>query len=306
MPAPLKGIVINGVEIEDTFAEAFPMVATRIVITAINYKWAQHAAGIMAGFATSVIGCHVEAGVERKMKPSETPDGRAGFSLLLFATSSKALTDQLTRRVAQCVLTCPTTAVFSAIEGDGEIPLGKYVRYFGDGHQISKVVGGKRYWRIPVMDGEFLCEENTSRVGAIGGGNFLVLAKSLNQALQACEAAVDAISSLPNLILPFPGGGVRSGSKVGSRYPQLGASTHEQYCPSLKGLVETRLRDDTAAAMEVVIDGLTAQDIIDAMRTGINAVCELGLPQGITTISAGHYDGKLGPYHFHLWEIMGA
>ena len=261
----------------------------------------------MVGFATSVIGCNVEAAVERKVKPSETPDGRPGFSLLLFAMSNKHLADQLTRRVAQCVLTCPTTSVFAGIqEGTTNLPLGKYIRYFGDGYQISKVIGDKRYWRIPVMDGEFLCEESTPQVEAIGGGNFLILAKSQTQALQACEAAIDAIASLPNLILPFPGGGVRSGSKVGSRYPWLSASTHEIYCPTLKGFVDTHLRTDTVATMEVVIDGISVQDIINAMRTGISAVCELGLSQGITTISAGNYGGKLGPYHFHLWEIMGA
>lgn len=283
------------------------MVATRIIITAMNYKWAKNAANTMVGFATSVIGCDVEAGIERKMKPSETPDGRTGFSVLLFAISTKALSEQLTKRVAQCVLTCPTSAVFAGVEGgEKDLPLGKYIRYFGDGYQISKVIGDKRYWRIPVMDGEFLCEESTSSVNAIGGGNFLIMAKSMTQALQACEAAIDAISSLPNLIMPFPGGGVRSGSKVGSRYSWLSASTHESYCPTLKGLVPTNLRDDTTATMEVVIDGLSVQDIINAMRIGISAVCELGLAQGITTITAGHYDGRLGPYHFHLWEIMGA
>lgn len=307
MSVPLKGIVINGVEIENTFAEAFPMVATRIIITAMSYKWAKHAANTMTGFATSVIGCGVEAGIERKMKPSETPDRRAGFSVLLFAVSSKDLSDQLTRRVAQCVLTCPTSSVFAGIDnGEKLLPVGKYVRYFGDGYQISKVIGDKRYWRIPVMDGEFLCEESTPQVDAVGGGNFLIMAQSMTQALQACEAAIDAISSLPNLITPFPGGGVRSGSKVGSRYSWLSASTHEAYCPALKGMVSTRLRDDTTSTMEIVIDGLSVQDIIDAMRAGISAVCDLGLPQGITTVTAGHYGGRLGPYHFHLWEIMGA
>lgn len=307
MSVPLKGIVINGVEIKDTFAEAFPMVATRIIITAVNYKWAKNAANTMVGFATSVIGCDVEAGIERKMKPSETPDGRTGFSILLFAMSQKALSNQLTKRVAQCVLTCPTSAVFAGIvDKKKDLPLGKYIRYFGDGYQISKVIGNTRYWRIPVMDGEFLCEESTSSASAIGGGNFLIMANSMTQALHACEAAIDAISSLPNLIMPFPGGGVRSGSKVGSRYKWLSASTHEAYCPTLKGLVPTSLRDDTAATMEIVIDGLSVQDIINAMRIGIGAVCELGLSQGITTITAGHYGGRLGPYHFHLWEIMGA
>ena len=306
MSNPIEGITINGVEIENTYAEAFGMRATRIVITAINYKWAHYAASTMTGFATSVIGCNVEAGIERRWQSSETPDSRPGYSVLLFATSTKILSEQLTRRVAQCVLTCPTSAVFAGMEGEDKIPLGRYVRYFGDGYQSSKVIGEKRYWRIPVMDGEFICEDDTAITSAIGGGNFLIFARSSSQALQACEAAIDSISELPNLVLPFPGGGVRSGSKVGSRYKFLNASTSEQYCPTLKGMVDSKLRPDTGAVMEIVIDALSVQDIIDAMRVGITAVCELGLSEGITTITAGNYGGNLGQYQFHLWEIIGA
>ena len=305
MSVPLEGININGIKVEDTFAEAFPMVATRIVVTALNYKWAKHAVDAVVGFATSVIGCGVEAGIEKKLKPSSTPDNRPGYSLMLFAMSGKDLEEQLTKRVAQCVLTCPTSAVFSGIDGPNNLPLGKYIRYFGDGYQISKVIDGKRYWRIPVMDGEFLCQESTSQVDAIGGGNFLIMAKSQEQALQACEVAVEAISSLSDVILPFPGGGVRSGSKVGSRYSWLSASTHEVYCPTLKHIVNSKLNEDTVATMEVVIDGLCFQSITNAMRAGINAVCQLGSEKGIVGITAGNYGGKLGPYHFHLWEIMG-
>lgn len=305
MSNPIEGITINGVEIENTYAEAFAMKATRIIVTAINYKWAHYAAGTMVGFATSVIGCNVEAGIERRCKPSETPDSRPGYAVLLFAVSSRALSEQLTRRVAQCVLTCPTSAAFAGMDGEHRIPLGRYIRYFGDGYQSSKVIGEKRYWRVPVMDGEFICEDDTGVEPAIGGGNFLIFARSSSQALQACEAAIDSISELPNLVLPFPGGGVRSGSKVGSRYKFLSASTNEQYCPTLKGMVDSKLHPDTGAVMEIVIDGLNVQDIIDAMRVGITAVCELGLSEGITAITAGNYGGNLGQYQFHLWEIIG-
>ncbi|MBA2491085.1 MAG: formylmethanofuran--tetrahydromethanopterin N-formyltransferase [Gammaproteobacteria bacterium] len=298
-------MIINGVEIEDTFAEAFDMRATRIIITAINFKWARHAAVTMTGFATSVIGCGVEAGIERVLHGDETPDGRPGMAVLLFATSTKTLAKQLETRVGQCVLTCPTTAVFAGLEGDEKIPLGKNVRYFGDGFQISKMVGGKRFWRVPVMDGEFLCEEETARTTAVGGGNFLVLARTMSQALLASEAAIDAIYRLPHVIMPFPGGGVRSGSKVGSKYKGLMASTNDPYCPTLKGLAGSRLGADIGAAMEIVIDGLTADDVRHAMRTGIHAVCALGSSEGILQITASNFGGKLGAHHLHLSEIMG-
>jgi formylmethanofuran--tetrahydromethanopterin N-formyltransferase len=297
-------MIINEVEIEDTFAEAFDMRATRVIITAINFKWARHAAITMTGFATSVIGCGVEAGIERVLHGDETPDGRPGVAVLLFATSTKMLAQQLQTRIGQCVLTCPTTAVFAGIESDEQIPLGKNVRYFGDGFQIAKIIGGKRFWRIPVMDGEFLCEETTGRTTAVGGGNFLVLAKTMSQALLASEAAIDAIYHLPNCIMPFPGGGVRSGSKVGSKYKGLVASTNDGYCPTLKGLKGSCLTPDVGSAMEIVIDGLTEADVRRAMRTGIQAICALGTAEGIVRITASNFGGKLGRHHFHLEEII--
>ena len=295
---------INGVQIDDTFAEAFNMRGTRIIITALNLKWAYHAANAMTGFATSVIGCGVEAGIERELATDETPDGRVGVSILMFAMGSKVLMQQLETRMGQCILTCPTAAAFSGIESEDMINLGKHLRYFGDGYQTSKLIGGKRYWRIPVMDGEFLTEETTGMVRAIGGGNFLVLATSQNKALEACEAAIEAMKRVPNVIMPFPGGVVRSGSKVGSKYAKMFASTNDAFCPTLKGLVKTELSDDIESVLEIVIDGLRFDDIAQAMKVGIEAACSLGVAGGIKRISAGNYGGKLGPHHFKLHEIL--
>jgi len=297
-------MIINGVTIDETFAEAFGMKATRAIITAQNEKWAMISAQAMTGFATSVIACGCEAGIERVLDPSETPDGRPGVSILIFAMGGKGLAKQLETRAGQCVLTSPTSALFAGIDEGVQIPLGKNLRYFGDGFQIAKKIAGKRYWRVPVMDGEFLTEATTGRVEAVGGGNFLVLAKSQPQALAACEAAIEEMRKLPNVIMPFPGGVVRSGSKVGSKYPALGASTNDAFCPTLKGMTKTELPDDCESVMEIVIDGLTKEDIDKAMRVGIQAVCDLGVEMGIQRISAGNYGGKLGPFHFHLQEIM--
>lgn len=301
---------INGVKIDDTFAEAFNMRATRVIITAINPTWALHAARAMTGFATSVIGCGVEAGIERELSADETPDGRPGISILLFAMGSKVLMQQLEIRMGQCILTCPTAAAFAGIESEDMISLGKHLRYFGDGYQISKVIPDKngkpkRYWRIPIMEGEFLTEETTGMVRAIGGGNFLVLGKSQAQVLAACEAAIEAMKQVPNVIMPFPGGIVRSGSKVGSKYPKMFASTNDAFCPTLKGLVKSELDDETQCVMEIVVNGLTFDDIRTAMKAGLEAACSLGSRAGISRISAGNYGGKLGPHHFKLHEILG-
>lgn len=295
---------LNGVTIDDTFAEAFGMKATRVIITADSADWARRAALSATGFATSVIACGCEADIERELPPHETPDGRPGVSILLFSVSSKELAKQLERRIGQCVLTCPTTAAFAGISDGEPLPLGKNLRYFGDGFQHSKLIGGRRYWRVPVMDGEFLCEETTGMVKAVGGGNFLILASSRAAALQAAEAATAAVRQVANVIMPFPGGVVRSGSKVGSKYKALPASTNDAFCPTLRGLTRTALTPDIEAVLEIVVDGLTEDDVRAAMRAGITAVCQLGAASGVKRISAGNYGGKLGQFHFHLRQIM--
>lgn len=295
---------INGVEIEDTFAEAFPMTATRLIVTAADRFWALRAAESMTGFATSVIACGCEAGVERELAPERTPDGRPGIAVLLFSVSGKELEKQVVRRVGQCVLTCPSTSIFAGMDGDKRIALGSHLRYFGDGFQISKVLAGKRYWRIPVMDGEFVAEESTARTSAVGGGNFLVLSQSLHGALKACEAAMDAMRQIPNVIMPFPGGVARSGSKVGSKYKGLSASTNDAFCPTLRQVTKTLLPPGVGAALEVVIDGLSEGDIARAMRVGILAACESGRRHGVLRITGGNYGGKLGQFHFHLHQVL--
>ena len=280
------------------------MKATRLIITAHNATWAQHSAAAVTGFATSVIACGCEASIERTLKPSETPDGRPGVSVLLFAMSNKELTKQLQNRVGQCVLTSPTSACFAGIETGDPLPLGKTLRFFGDGYQISKKFGGKRYWRVPVMDGEFLCEDVTRVTKGVGGGNFLILAEDQPAALEASERAIRAMRKVPDVIMPFPGGVVRSGSKVGSRYKTLPASTNHRYCPTLKGVVDSALPGEVGAVLEIVIDGLTAPAIDKATRVGIRAACTLGRKRGIVAISAGNYGGNLGPFHFKLREIL--
>lgn len=295
----------NGVQIDDSFAEAFPMKATRILITAHNATWARHAAQSATGLATSVIGCGCEAGIERELAPTETPDGRPGLSVLLFAMSGKELAKQVERRVGQCVLTCPTTAVYAGIAEGEAIALGKNLRFFGDGWQISKVIDGVRYWRVPVMDGEFVAQETTGVVKGVGGGNLLFLCTGTDSALAVAEAAVSAMQELPNVILPFPGGVVRSGSKVGSKYAALSASTNDAFCPGLVGLTrKSELTPETRCVMEIVIDGLSEADVGAAMREGMRAGIAIGRAGGLLRISAGNYGGKLGPFHFHLHRLL--
>jgi formylmethanofuran--tetrahydromethanopterin N-formyltransferase len=218
--------------------------------------------------------------------------------------SAKDLQKKLRDRVGQCVLTCAGTACFAGIRDGAPLKLGGALRYFGDGHQISKRLGERRYWRIPVMDGEFVCDDTVGTTKAVGGGNILILGASRPAALAAAEAAVAAMRAVPEVILPFPGGIVRSGSKVGSKYKGLIASTNDAYCPTLKGQTKTALSSEVAAVLEIVIDGLTADAVRAATRAGIAAACARGAVNGVLRISAGNYGGKLGKFHFHLREVM--
>ena len=131
----------------------------------------------MTGFATSVIGCGCEAAIESVRSPQQTPDGRPGVRVLMFAVSTAELQKQLQNRVGQCVLTSPGSACYAGIDaGDDKLKLGDAIRFFGDGWQIAKRLGARRYWRVPVMDGEFVCESTTYLTKkAVGGGNLIIM-----------------------------------------------------------------------------------------------------------------------------------
>lgn len=296
---------VNGVSIDDTFAEAFGMRATAIIITGPNRKWARQAAISMTGYATSVIGCGCEAAIDVELPPSATPDGRPGCRVMLFAVSTDELQKQLQNRLGQCVLTSPGSACFAGLEGPNQLKLGSALRYYGDGWQISKRLGGRHFWRVPVMDGEFFCEATTGMTKeAVGGGNLLLLAQSNPKALAAAEAAVAAIGKVSGAIMPFPGGIVRSGSKIGGKYKGMMASTNDAFAPTLRGVVKSELGPDINAVLEIVIDGETSEAVAAAMRAGVKAITDLGPGKGASRISAGNYGGKLGKFHYHLKDML--
>ncbi len=294
-------MLISDTLIDDTFAEAFRMRYARLVVTAHDDYWLKAALSEVTGYGSSIIGCDAEIGLERWLSLDETPDRRPGAAILAFGFSAESLGKAMVTRVGQCLMTCPTTAVFDGLpESVERAPLGKLLRFFGDGHQKSKLLAGRRYWRIPVMDGEFLVEQSLGIEKGIAGGNILMQAAELGSALDAARRAVEAIADLPGTITPFPGGAVRSGSKVGSRYKALKASTADVFCPTLKGLVETRLQRGANHCLEIVIDGVDEAAIAGAMVAAIRAAAG---PK-VLAISAGNYGGKLGKYHFHLREIL--
>lgn len=280
------------------------MKATRLTITADSEKWAAIAAEKISGYATSVISCDAEVGIEATLAPEETPDGRPGVSVLVFAFDRDSLEKAVQNRVGQCVLTCPTTACYNGIDdcpADKRIQVGGGIRFFGDGFQQSKKIGPRRFWRLPVMDGEFTIEDRFGTVTGVAGGNLLICGTDGPRTLAAAELAVGAMRANRGIILPFPGGIVRSGSKVGSTYKKLKASTNDAYCPTIRPLVKSELPDGCEAVYEIVIDGLAFDDVKTAMKVGLHAAagCE-----GVLRITAGNYGGKLGKHHFHLRELL--
>ena len=300
-----RTVEIHGTIIEDTFAEAFDMKYTRLIVTAVDDDWLQIAQNEFCGYGTSVIGCDAEVGYECPASMKETPDGRPGRSFLVFSFSTGQLEKAVTNRVAQCLMTCPTTAVYNGLQNCSKtIELGRHLRFFGDGFQKSKLLDDRRFWRIPVMDGEFLVEEIAGVESGVAGGNFLIHSENQAYGLEAARRAVDSIANVTGVITPFPGGVVRSGSKVGSRYSKLRASTADAYCPTLRGQVESKIHRDAHCVYEIVIDGCDFDSVSRATSIGVRSAIGEGLSSGVVAISAGNYGGKLGQHSFSLHELL--
>ena len=292
---------IGSTQIKDTFAEAFEMKFVRLIVTAMDREWLDAAVREATGYSASVIGCDAEAGVDRYLEPTETIDGRPGAALLFFGRSTSDLQEAIINRVGQCIMTCPTTAVFDGSDEACEkrIPLGRSLRYFGDGYQQSKIVGTTRYWRVPVMDGEFVVVDKVGVDRGVAGGNLIIESVDAQSGLASARRAATAVNETAGVMSPFPGGVVRSGSKVGSRYKGLIASTSDGYCPTLRGRVETELEESTHCVYEIVIDGVTEQAVGQAMLGAMQAAAG----EGVVAIGAGNYGGKLGKFHFHLRKL---
>jgi len=295
----------KGVEIEDTYAEMFPMWVGRVLITAENEKWALTAARTATGFASSIIMSPAEAGIEGPTPGDETPDGRTGILIQMYQRDRGSLRMQMIYRIGQCVMTCPTVAAFDGLpKTRRKMKVGSALSLFGDGFQKSVLLNGRKVWRIPTMEGEFIVEDKFGTMRAVAGGLFLILAESSEAGLKAAEAAVEAISKkVKYVILPFPGGICRSGSKVGSMKYKLGASTNQYFCPTLKSLVpESKVPDGVNSVYEIVINGLDADSVKQGMAEGIRAAVEV---PGVLRITSSNFGGRLGPYKAYLKEVLG-
>ncbi len=295
----------NTIKIMDTFAEMFPLWAGRILITAETEKWALTSATIATGFAVSIIMSPAEAGIECTVPADQTPDKRPGVLIQIYNRDRFELKNSFLTRMGQCILTCPTTKAFNGLmDTKRKIGVGRSLRFFGDGFEKRAMVGDRKCWKIPVMEGNFYVEDAFGVQEAIAGGNFMIMGETHEATLKAAEAAVEAIrSQVKDVVLPFPGGIARSGSKAGSMKYKLKASTSHTFCPSIKDQVpDTVVPPNAVSVLEIVINGLNLAAINNAMRVGVEAAC---LP-GIVKITAGNYGGKLGPFKATLKDAIGA
>ena len=295
----------NTVKVQDTFAEMFALWAGRVLITAQNEKWAQIAASLTTGFATSVIAASAEAAIERLVPADQTPDKRPGILIQIYNRDRFELKHQLMERIGQCTMTCPTTAAFNGLTGKRVLTVGSSLRYFGDGFQKKAMVGGRKCWKIPVMEGNFIVEDGFGAMEAVAGGNFMIFAETQQAGLKAAEAAADAIrANAPDVIMPFPGGVCRAGSKAGSLKYKMKASTNHPYCPTLRTLVpDSVVPENVTSVYEIVMNGLSLDAVKNGIKQGVTAA--LTVP-GVVKISSGNYGGKLGPFKAFLKDAIGA
>jgi len=295
----------NTLKIQDTFAEMFPLWVGRVLITAQNENWARIAGSLTTGFATSVIEATAEAAIERPVPADQTPDKRPGILIQIYNRDRFELKNQLMQRIGQCTLTCPTTSAFNGLLGKRVLRVGSSLRYFGDGFQKKTVVGGRKCWKIPVMEGNFIVEDGFGAMEAVAGGNFMIFAADQISGLKAAEAAADAIrDKAPDVIMQFPGGVCRAGSKAGSLKYKLKASTNHPYCPTLRTLVpDTVVPEGVNCVYEIVMNGLTLDAVKNGMKQGVTAAAS---QPGVVKISSGNYGGKLGPFKAFLKDAIGA
>ncbi len=299
--------------IEDTYAEAFRSLYVEFLITARDRRWVEHAVHATVGNASSTIMCDCEAGVDRYVGPGgdesfATPDGRPGAIVQLHVprflkNRVRALERAALVRISQNVLTCPTTACFNMIDGDDFFRMGRKVAYFGDGFQRRTERFGRKMWWVPTLGGEFLLDRRLGYRDGLMGGNLWFFGDSIDAALHAAEAGVEAVRASEGVITTFPGGVAGSGSKAGSRYPFSIASTYEKYCPLLRKVPEahTELPEGVESVMEIIMNGRDQQAIERATQAAIEATRRT---PGLLRISAGNYGGRLGKNRIYLQPLV--
>ena len=302
-------MTVHRAVIDDTYAEAFRSIYAEVLITARDRKWLDHACQAATGHASSSIFCDCEAAIDRYVGPGgdtsfATPDGRPGaivqFHVPRFKKDREQLLERiLLHRISQNVLTCPTTACFNLLDTDSYFKLGRKLSLFGDKHQFRDERFGRKVWVVPIMGGEFVIDRRFGFKDGIMGGNLWFFADSVDSSLAAAERGVAALERVPGVIAPFPGGIAASGSKAGSAYSFLFASTNHPFCPTLRSTLgeQSQVPDGVNSIMEIIINGRDVKTVFDATQAVIQATVD---SPGLLRISAGNYGGRLGKSFIYL------
>lgn len=296
-------------EIDDTYAEAFKSIYAEVLVTARDRKWLDHAVAAATGNASSTILCDCEAGLDHYAGPggdgtTTTPDGRPGAVLQFHVPRFRkdrveALERSLLVRISQNVLTCPTTSCFNLLDTEAYYKLGRKLAFFGDGYQFRDRRHGRRVWVVPILGGAFVIDRRFGYRDGLMGGNLWLMGRDLDAALDAAERAQAAALATPGVITPFPGGVAASGSKAGSRYSFMFASTYEKFCPTLREKLGdgSGVPEGVGSIMEIIINGHDLGAIVAATQAAIRAAADT---PGLVRISAGNYGGRLGQSFIYL------
>ncbi|WP_088343710.1 MULTISPECIES: formylmethanofuran--tetrahydromethanopterin N-formyltransferase [Rhodomicrobium] len=293
--------LVNGLRVAHESIEAVRLAATALIVTGPTPDWARTAALAVTGPTGD--GC--DAGIDRPLSPSQTPDGRPGVRVLFFAATAEALELHLAQRIWQSLFACPGAACYAGLRAGPKILLGAGLRQFGDGFELRTEIGGRRLLRLPVMDGEFVCEAKAGlAVAAIGAAALLVMGRTIAETLAACDAAAAAMREMPDVILPAPGGVTRAALKAGSRSADLAISIDEAYCPTLTALAPSALAPDAGSALRLAVNGLTVAAVAAALRAGVAVLTETGAPGGLIRLGAAPSSAGAEPHRFPLLELL--
>ena len=296
-----------GIEkLEDTYAEAFEGVFVRVIITAEDERTLRRVAEDSASTPSIVIG-RVEGGIERFISENDTPDERKGVITQFWGglDRSKPMQDsvkkfeiELSYRIRQDILVKPFTAVFNALENStGRIDTMERIGHCGDGFEWEEDLRSRRMINVPIMVPDFRIERYLGYSIGVMGGNFWYMCKTKKAVFEAGQRALDAIHQVDGAVTPFDI--CSAGSKPETKFPWIGPTTNEVYCPSLKSKLGDRSRvpEDVYYIPEVVINGIDLPTVTKAMKVGIESIWDIS---EVAKISAGNYGGKLGKYKIDL------
>lgn len=323
-----KGKIDRG-KVEDTFAEAFPGLYIRLLITAergttpedksapeIEYDELRLAAYRSTATPSIVVG-RVEAGIEKWLTKKQTPDKREGVIVQFWGrfdekedTTKQAekFYKEMSIRIRQDVLSVPTTRVFDLSDtGEGTqkggivIDAEERIGKCGGGHEWFSKNDSKEIINIPLMMGyDFQIDRHLTCGIGVSGANIWLLCDSIEGGRKAGRKAISAINRVEGVITPFytcPSG------SAAEDYPPIGPPTNYLYCPTLRDKLKglSRIPQGIKSIPEIVINGVTLAAVKKAMKASLESV--VGMDE-VIRVSAGNYEGKLGKYKIHLRELL--